>query len=107
MQLEVTTRLRGAQVSAVVILIVIAIITNYVNVFFVKIGTACWSYRKGKSEFWNFAFGIKIAQRYFRDRFRVVILKLNSKEYVDGVLKSKVNFEFLVNLFVSENDRIH
>ena len=43
----------------------------------------------------------------FRDRFRVVILKLNSKEYIDGVLKSKVNFEFLVNLFVSENDRIH
>ena len=42
-----------------------------------------------------------------RDRFRVVILKLNSKEYIDGVLKSKVNFEFLVNLFVSENDRIH
>ena len=41
-----------------------------------------------------------------RDRFRVVILKLNSKEYKDGVLKSKVNFEFLVNLFVSENDRI-
>ena len=43
----------------------------------------------------------------FRDRFRVVILKLNSKKYIDGVLKSKVNFEFLVNLFVSENDRIH
>ena len=43
----------------------------------------------------------------YRDRFRVVILKLNSKEYIDGVLKSKVNFEFLVNLFVSENDRIH
>ena len=42
-----------------------------------------------------------------RDRFRVVILKLNSKEYIDGVLKSKVNFEFLVNLFISENDRIH
>ena len=42
-----------------------------------------------------------------RDRFRVVILKLNSKEYIDGVLKSKVNFEFLLNLFVSENDRIH
>ena len=45
--------------------------------------------------------------RQHRDRFRVVILKLNSKEYIDGVLKSKVNFEFLVNLFVSENDRIH
>ena len=42
-----------------------------------------------------------------RDRLRVVILKINSKEYIDGVLKSKVNFEFLVNLFVSENDRIH
>ena len=42
-----------------------------------------------------------------RDRFRVVILKLNSKKYIDGILKSKVNFEFLVNLFVSENDRIH
>ena len=42
-----------------------------------------------------------------RDRFRVVILKLNSKEYIDGVLKSKVNFEFLVNLFISENDRNH
>ena len=42
-----------------------------------------------------------------RDRSRVVILKLNFKEYIDGVLKSKVNFEFLVNLFVSENDRIH
>ena len=42
-----------------------------------------------------------------RDRFRVVILKLNFKEYIDGVLKSKVNFEFLVNLFISENDRIH
>ena len=42
-----------------------------------------------------------------RDRFRVVILKLNSKEYIDGVLKSRVNFEFLINLFISENDRIH
>ena len=42
-----------------------------------------------------------------RDRFRVVILKLNSKEYIDGILKSKVNFKFLVNLFVSEHDRIH
>ena len=49
---------------------------------------------------------LKLAPEY-RDRFRVVILKLNSKEYIDGVLKSKVNFEFLVNLFVSENDRIH
>ena len=42
-----------------------------------------------------------------RDRFRVVILELIPKKYIDGVLKSKVNFEFLVNLFVSENDRIH
>ena len=50
---------------------------------------------------------VKCASLTNRDRFRVVILKLNSKEYIDGVLKSKVNFEFLVNLFVSENDRIH
>ena len=42
-----------------------------------------------------------------RDRSRLVILGLNSKEYIDGVLKSRVNFEFLINLFISENDRIH
>ena len=42
-----------------------------------------------------------------RDRFRVVILGLISKEYIDGILKSKVNFEFLINLFISENDRIY
>ena len=51
---------------------------------------------------------LKIMMRYLsRDRFRVVISKLNSKEYIDGVLKSKVNFEFLINLYISENDRIH
>ena len=32
---------------------------------------------------------------FSRDRLRVVILKLNSKEYIDGVLKSKVNLKFL------------
>ena len=75
MQLEVTTRLRGAQVSAVVILIVIAIITNYVNVFFVQIGTACWSYRKGKSEFWNFTFSIKNCSILYNLRTCVIFIK--------------------------------
>ena len=43
----------------------------------------------------------------FRDRFRHVFLMLNFREYIDGVLKTEVNFEFLLNLFASEIDTIH
>ena len=41
-----------------------------------------------------------------RDRFRHVFSRLNFREYIDGVLKTAVNFEFLLNLFVSEIDTI-
>ena len=41
-----------------------------------------------------------------RERLRLVILKLNFWEYIDGVLKIKVNFGTLMNLFISEIDTI-
>ena len=42
----------------------------------------------------------------FRDRFRRVFSRLNFRQHIDGVLETNVNFEFLANLFISENDTI-